>query len=227
MDSSELFGGRGRGEAEQPRGPKNSEIEEQLEQLEKDMHELRAQYELYFMGIEKREPIPQRDKIKSRLRRLRDLRINNTRLKFRAQNLKARMISLENYWMRTLRQREAGKYKRDQIRVARREQERQAQAIRAAAGQTGTSDKAKAPPPGRPRASTAADLTDAKLKGLYDTYIGARRRCGESTNVRYEDLAASLRKQVPKLIQKTGASTVEFKVVIRKGKAVLKALPKG
>ena len=40
------------------------------------------------------------------------------------------------------------------------------------------------------------------------------------------ELAAALRKQVPKLINNTGAKSVEFKVVIRGGKAVLKALPK-
>lgn len=79
---------------------------------------------------------------------------------------------------------------------------------------------------GRPRARTADDLTETQLKRLYQTYIGARRRCGEAVDLRYEDMAASLRKQVPKIIQKTGAREVEFKVVIRGGHAVLKALPR-
>jgi hypothetical protein len=56
--------------------------------------------------------------------------------------------------------------------------------------------------------------------------MGARRRCGEATDLRYEDMAAALRKQVPRLMSQTGAASVEFKVVIRAGKAVLKAIPK-
>jgi len=39
-------------------------------------------------------------------------------------------------------------------------------------------------------------------------------------------MAAALRKQVPRLMSQTGAKSVEFKVVIRQGKAVLKAVPK-
>ena len=54
----------------------------------------------------------------------------------------------------------------------------------------------------------------------------AKKRCGEKIDVRFEDMAASLKKQVPKLMQSTGAKEVEFKVVIKSGKAVLKAVPK-
>jgi hypothetical protein len=78
----------------------------------------------------------------------------------------------------------------------------------------------------RPSATSADDLTEPKLRKLYQTYIGARKRCGEPVDLRYEDMAAALRKQVPKLLQTTGAKAVEFKVVIRSGRAVLKALPK-
>ncbi|MEL6187720.1 MAG: MXAN_5187 C-terminal domain-containing protein, partial [Myxococcota bacterium] len=45
-------------------------------------------------------------------------------------------------------------------------------------------------------------------------------------DLRFDDMASTLRKQVPKLMAKTGASSVEFKVVIKGGKAVLKAMPK-
>jgi hypothetical protein len=39
-------------------------------------------------------------------------------------------------------------------------------------------------------------------------------------------MASSLRKQVPKLMESTGAKAIEFKVVIKGGHAVLKAVPK-
>jgi hypothetical protein len=272
-----LFGGRskyGQDPDEAKRqGPSEREIADEVEILDKDMNELRSQYELYFMGIEKVEPVIQRDNIKATIRKLVGPHIKNTALKFKIQQLKARMISLENYWERTNRQREAGTYKRDQARVSRREAELkraelEAQKRRAAErGELSTADIAsttggKAPPlegqaitgaalqagksaadtagkqrgsvardagkaeTGRPSASSAEDLTEPKLRRLYQTYVNARKRCGEKVDLRYEDMAAALRKQVPKLIKETGAKTVEFKVVIRSGRAVLKALPK-
>ncbi len=271
-----LFGGRSRygqdPDEGRRQGPSEREIVETVDTLEKDMNELRSQYELYFMGIEKVEPLITRDGLKATIRKLVGPHIKNTALKFRIQQLKARMISLENYWERTNRQREAGTYRRDQARVARREAEikkqeleaqkrraadrgelprsdvaetgvakapsLQGQAITGAALQAGKSaaDTAGRQRPGgqapsrgevgRPSASSAEDLTEPKLQRLYQTYVSARKRCGEKVDLRYEDMAAALRKQVPKLLKDTGAKAVEFKVVIRSGRAVLKALPK-
>ncbi len=266
----DLFGGGGRGSAKgktEDSQPSDAEIAKEVDQLEKDINELKATYELYFMGVEKVEPVPQRDLIKSTLRRWQERKPRNTRLKFRIQQLKARVVSLENYWQRTLRQREDGTYHRDITKARRREAEHMAQQKRveqlraqdrgattappgsprpdgqsiasgelAAAGHSSavthgaSQDGRLAPGRGRsmarPSASSVEDLTDAKLRRLYKTYVGARKRCGEKADLRYEDMAAALRKQVPRLIDKTGARTVEFKVVIRSGKAVLKALPK-
>lgn len=267
-----LFGGKSKyGEQEKdPNQPTEADIGAELDTLEKDMNELRSTYELYYMGIEKVEPIITRDNIKATIRRMVASQIRNTALRFRLQQLKARLISLENYWERTARQREAGNYRRDQARVERRETDRvrkELEARRRAAEARGepippgdASTQQRAVPGegkvitgaalrdgrsaaetsgrpradngagtgdiGRPSARSAEDLTEPKLKRLYQTYVNARKRCGEKIDLRYEDMAAALRKQVPKLIKETGAKSVEFKVVIRSGRAVLKALPK-
>ena len=52
------------------------------------------------------------------------------------------------------------------------------------------------------------------------------KRCGQKVDVSLTDLSSNLRKQVPRLIKSSGARRVEFKVVIKKGKAVLKAIPR-
>ncbi|MBK8013269.1 MAG: hypothetical protein IPK13_18185 [Deltaproteobacteria bacterium] len=273
---------RGQGGGKNAEAPPRTERElnQILDQIEKDMKELRAVYELYFRGVEKIEPIPQRDLIKAQLRECQRERINNTAVRYRMQQLKARMVALENYWQRTNRLRESGKYRPDAVRVARREAERQRQeqqreqlraedadgaphADNLATSIPAPTEFGAAPPPSgrpitgaelnagrsaadtagglrgrspqprgatdmsRPSAHSAEDLTEDKLRRLYDTYVGARKRCGDKADLRFEDMAAALRKQVPKLMKETGASSVEFKVVIREGRAVLKALPKG
>jgi len=70
-------------------------------------------------------------------------------------------------------------------------------------------------------------MSDDKLRAVYDAYVTAKRRCQEDTSkLSYESVAATLRKQVPELLKQHNARAVEFKVVIKDGKASLKAVPK-
>lgn len=76
-------------------------------------------------------------------------------------------------------------------------------------------------------ASAAGGLSDDKLKAVYDAYVTAKRRNQEDTSkMNFESVAANLRKQVPELLKQHNAKSVEFKVVIKDGKATLKAVPK-
>jgi hypothetical protein len=82
--------------------------------------------------------------------------------------------------------------------------------------------------PPKPVAAPASNqLSDDKLKAVYDAYVTAKRRNQEDTSkMSYESVAANLRKQVPELLKQHNAKSVEFKVVIKDGKATLKAVPK-
>lgn len=208
---------------------KVKEITDDIKQVDRDLDQLRALYELYFMGVERTEPIVNRDKVRRKIRDLRDLKINNNGIKFKLQTLQARMISFENYWGRIKRQREAGTYHRDKARVKRRMNQREVEELREAAGQEkakATAAKAASTKSSRPTASSAADLTDKKLQQIYKAYSTAKKRCGQKVDVSLNDLSSKLRQQVPRLLKSSGAKQVEFKIVIKQGKAVLKAIPK-
>jgi len=76
-------------------------------------------------------------------------------------------------------------------------------------------------------AGGAGGMSDDKLRAVYDAYVTAKRRCQEDTSkLSYDSVAATLRKQVPELLKQHNAKAVEFKVVIKDGKASLKAVPK-
>ena len=65
------------------------------------------------------------------------------------------------------------------------------------------------------------------MKRLYRAYIAAKRKVGEPTDdITYDRLVSALQKQVPTIQQKTGCSHVDFKIEIRDGKAILKAVPR-
>lgn len=90
------------------------------------------------------------------------------------------------------------------------------------------------PPPAARPASPAAPvgmsdtgLTRDKVQKIYDAFVTAKKRCRESTDgITLEAVEQSLKKQVPQLMKEHGAKSVDFKVVISNGKAVLKAVPK-
>ena len=70
-------------------------------------------------------------------------------------------------------------------------------------------------------------MGDQQLRELYDAYISAKKRCNEDTSrLTFEAVAASVKKQIPEIERQYNARSVEFKVVIKDGKAKLTAVPK-
>jgi hypothetical protein len=75
--------------------------------------------------------------------------------------------------------------------------------------------------------AAAEALAEPRLRAVYDAYLAAKKRCREDvSHISYESVADSLRKQVPELLQRHGARDVEYKVLVKNGKAVLRAVPK-
>jgi hypothetical protein len=247
----------------------NEELAEQCGQLEEELERLRARYEMYFLGVERREPNRERDELKRRIERIKTAFTRNTGLKFRLQTLAARYLSYERMWVRSAREKEEGTYRRDLFKARRHAQERgtisesSAPSTRKKAGEApapaadapepatappveaappveppariaeppprATEPPARAaPPPARPPPAAAGPAVgDAQLRAIYDAYVAAKVRCNEDVSrLTFEAVAKSVQKQVPELMAKYKARSVEFKVVIQGGKALLKAVPK-
>jgi hypothetical protein len=186
-------------------------LAEDLDTLDEDLTQLQVLYEKYFLGIDRKPPEPERKKVGSKMRELRTTLVKNTALKFRINTMFAKLISFERMWDRTLLEIENGTYKRDVFKAKLRAKE-----------------AAKpAPAAAKPAAPAVPEISEDKLRKLYDTYLVARQRCGEPTEgISYDSVARRIRSQVPQLMEKHGARNIEFKVVIKGGKAVLKAIPR-
>lgn len=66
------------------------------------------------------------------------------------------------------------------------------------------------------------------MRQIYERYVQARRACKESTSTVTENaLADMLRSSVQKLRSKHSGKDIDFDVVIKDGKAVLKPVIKG
>ncbi len=81
---------------------------------------------------------------------------------------------------------------------------------------------AAAPRPAAPPAAAGGNLDDRQMRAIYDRYVDARRQNNERTDVRFESLAESVQKMIPKLREKHGDKAIDFDVVVQNGKVGLK-----
>lgn len=198
-------------------GNKVPDPAEEIAFVEKEIHELKIAFEQYVLGIDRHSPARRRDALAERLRKLKSSgSIRNTALKFRLEMVGSKFSSYDRMWTRSLAEAEAGISRRDQFRMKQRRQK----------------EAEGAPPPApvvrkaAPPANTPG-LSDGQLRALYDAYIGARARTNEPTHgITLDALSTNLRRQVPELLAKHGAKAIDFKVVIKNGRALLKAVPR-
>lgn len=97
-----------------------SEIEVALEELEQRVERLRALFEQYFMGIEKIEPSVLRKDVERRFWILRRTQIRNTAMRFKLNTISQRYNTYQQYWQRSMREIEAGTYRRHLVRAEKR-----------------------------------------------------------------------------------------------------------
>src|ERR1035437_10131309 len=90
-------------------------IAEDLIILEQQIKELIIRYEHYFVGIDKREPLPLLSSVEKMVRRYAGVHINNTMHKYKYTSLVARLSTYREHWNRILRLIEEGKYSRDRF----------------------------------------------------------------------------------------------------------------
>jgi hypothetical protein len=334
--------GAGAGAAARPSGEdaiqkskrEKDELEKATGRIEEELEELKAKYDQYFLGNERREPARQRDELKKRVLKLKEAFTRNTGLKFRIQSLHARYLSYERLWMRSAREKEEGTYRRDLFKARLHAAQRGEPPLAPGAAQDATDEagpaagaardgsdetgpapvapppapavpsaapvKPAAPPlpvaaipgstpaprpaagpstppippprPGvpaatagrpaapiatpapRPAAATpppaaparpappatrvppagfgapppaAGGMDATQMRALYDSYIAAKRSCNEDTSrLTFEAVSRSVTKQIPELMTRFKAKSVDFKVEVKDGKAVLKAIPK-
>lgn len=81
--------------------------------LEKKLVQLKADYEQYFMGLQKTEPSRLRSEVEKLIQLFSNRKISNTALNFRYKAAVAKFHSYRTYWDRIVREIEEGRYVRD------------------------------------------------------------------------------------------------------------------
>jgi hypothetical protein len=99
-------------------------IEERLGEMERKMDRLRSLYESYFMGTERTPPDTARREMNRMMLEMQQVPIGRASLRFRFQALTQKWVLHMTYWNRTMREIEAGTYRRDVARTQRHLAER-------------------------------------------------------------------------------------------------------
>lgn len=95
----------------------SSLVASDLDEIEDALKKLRISYEKYFAGVERFEPLKEREGVKRSIMRLLGDNSKNTARRFRLQTLNASLVTYEQYWNRVTRQIEEGTFKRDRVRA--------------------------------------------------------------------------------------------------------------
>ncbi len=82
------------------------------------------------------------------------------------------------------------------------------------------------PPPRVPQNQQPQGMTAQETRALYNKYMQARRIVGNEKQLSYDQLVNNLKKKTPQILNQHQAKRVEFKVVVKDNKAILKAVPK-
>lgn len=214
-----------------------AQVAQEVDSVEALLHALRGQYEQFFLGMEKRPPTKAHEQFKKRLEALKTVPSRNSALSFRIQSLQATAATYERLWARSLKEMEDGTYRRDVYKARRRRNSKPEVPAAVPPAKPGPAAQPGSPPAPPPEALEPVihiagtpppePLSENRLRSVYRAYVDAKRRCNEdTTRLSFDAVAASLKKQVPELLQRHNARDVEYRVFVKDGKAVLRAVPK-
>lgn len=177
---------------------------EDLPLLEQQLGELITRYEQYFIGLEKREPLPLLNEVERIVRRNAGTPINNTMYKHKFTMLVARFNTYREHWNRIIRMIEEGRYSRDRFISDLHQRQRS----------SGVTHRDRPSPP----------AIDNELDRVYQEFREARKACNLPVDKLTRDLvAATIERKKPALAARLGTEDLTFRVVVENGKPKIKA----
>ncbi len=239
----------------QPTGDLPLDLDARFDDIERRLERLRGLYESFFMGIERTPPAVPRRELNRIFVEMQQETIKNATQRFRFNSLSQRWVLLTTYWNRTLREIEAGTYRRDvekaQRRLAKKGGElsendaialgipaNRVKAFIARQNKLRASMSPVVPVAGPAAASevprvplpapvaAVPGVSDQELTEFFARYVGAHKQIGAAQpGVTLDQMKARLAKEVPKILAAKNCARVQLDVVVEAGKVHLRAKP--
>jgi hypothetical protein len=184
-------------------GVRQKEMESRISKLEKDIQKLKTAYDQYFAGVERKTPDKLAETVAREVRTLTATVVNNTALRFRAQQAISRYQVFLTYWQKNLRDLEDGKKPR-----------------RRAMGPVAAQNTA----PGVFEISTVKTQR-GEMEKLFSALTREYRRTGSGKIPDMGKMRRALEDQTKTIREKYGSEKVAFRIVNEDGKVKIKASP--
>jgi len=191
-------------------------IDDELNQLEKDIRQLQIEYDTYFTGGRKRPPADTEWRVQSFIKKFSDMggKIKFAE-RFRFNALASRYAKYSEVWRQRSKRVEMGGSAFSYSKVARElEKQRLAEAERKHAAHLA----------GANRVAFSDPLKEAeKVQALYRTMMEAKGKAGEKADLNFEQFHQFVRNKTEQLKKQMGCKAVEYEVSVEGGQVKLKA----
>ena len=189
-------------------------MEQRVRRLEQDIMKLKAAYDQYFAGIERRPPDKLAQKVAREVRILTSTVMTNTALRFRNQQAISRYNVYHQYWQRNLRELEEGRKPKRRI-------------VAPAAAPEATPETTQSPEGKAPGVFEVSTQTNNKgeMDKLFSALTREYQSIGNGKTPDMEKVRSALEQQTKAIHEKYGSEKVAFKVINKDGKVTIKAGP--
>jgi hypothetical protein len=205
-------------------------IDGELSELDRNMTSLRIEYERFFAGDVKQQPLPVRRRVEEILKRLGNSEIEKPADRFRLQAVQSRYNAMREVWEKRLVAREEGRSTLGRRPAPLVTQEPAPKVTKEPAPKASEEPALPAPGDVSPSGSVEAKRR-VNFAPLFERYVAARQSLGEDVSkIRYEKFEELVRKQAEEIRRRTGSTRLAFEVQTVDGKVRLighPAAPKG
>ncbi len=207
-------------------------VEEDLNQLEKDIRQLKIEYDMYFGGGRKRPPQEIQWRTEQMIKRYSERGADmNFSQRFRFNNLSQNFVKNMEVWRKKLKQKEEGFVQRHfgaaaKAIEAQREKEPQPEAPTTGAAAPG-GRRPSGPPSLYEVACSDPDREPEKVQQLYSALLEAKKQAGEKTDaLTLDNFQDFVRLKTQQLKKQAGTAQVEYSITMEDGQVKLKARTK-
>jgi hypothetical protein len=178
-------------------------LEADIDRLERLLRQLKIQYDMFFAGGLKQEPVELRRQVHQLVKMHVNSPISKYAQRFRFNALVSRYNSMSELWGKTLRGMEEGDHRSLVVRSPEVREQLLARCKVTNPGQDGEA-----------------------LKALYRRFVDARQRTGENRRqLSYQKFVRGISRQTENLQKSAGCAEIELRLVIQDQKVQLKARP--
>jgi hypothetical protein len=209
-------------------------IDDELNQLEDAMRRLKVEYDVYFGGGSvdgrtKRPPVDLEGRLQTLIKKHSDTQKLNFQQRFRYNSVAQRYAVMSELWRQKLRIREEG-YRRPQDALLSIQGLRTGEEHAAAAELNSHKKRQHDDSAGLPYVVECSnpEAERPKLEALFEALLAAKRTAGEQPPPgKFDSFLAFVTRKTEQMQHQFHCETVEYRVEVQDGRAILKAKAKG